>query len=190
TPKLTLMGMLVQGWNEVEDSNGSKSVHVGAAYAATERLNIALNGYFGREGTKDGPVSGIGFAGFEVDTTLLDLVASYRLDPHTKLGLNVDLGEARGAGKFGGFALYGRKNLGADSAAAVRLEHTEDPEGLRTGLAANYRSLTATYDHQVAENLSLRFELRHDLSNRAAFVSEDGLRKNRTTLTFAQVLRF
>lgn len=187
---LTLMGMVVQGWNEVADSNGAKSFHGLVTYTATPKLTFTLDGFFGKEGADDADgISGFGPA-TTTDVSLIDAIVVYQSDPTLKLALNADYLDSKGMGKSNGIAVYARKTLNARSAAAFRGEHVEDLDGFRTGFATTYNTLTGTYDYNVGSNLTLRFEVRHDMAGEAAFNSDAGLKKERTTLTFAQVIKF
>lgn len=187
--KLTVAGYAIQGWNEVQDSNSNKSFILSASYAATPKLGLSLSGYAGTEGSKDGSVSGIGY-GATGSTTLVDGIATYQLDGATKLVVNADYLSTKGIGKSNGVALYAKHTLGTTTAVGLRLEHVEDLDGVRTGIASILNSFTAVYDYNVTSNLLFRFEAREDISNVPAFTADSGLKKNRTTLTFAQVLKF
>lgn len=195
SPKLTLGGYAFQGWNEVEDGNDSKSFGISASYTATPKLTATFAQYIGSEGsdrTNDsGSFGGIGFANANTSTvSQSDLILAYQADATTKFVLNGDYASATGRGNWNGVALYAHKQLRANSAAALRLEHVDDTNGLRTGSSVRLHSITATYDWSVRQNLLLRFELRQDYASSAFFNSDSGPTDKRTTISFSQIIKF
>jgi len=184
TPQLSGQLHVLNGWNNVEDDNGSKTLGAQLNYKPNERLNVVLNWIGGNES---------GGAGLSTDRNVqvLDLVAVYQATSRLKLGLNVDLGGAfrRGdSGSWNGQALYARYQATPRSAWALRLEHFADA-GLR-GIATTANSATATYEYVVKDNLIGRLEFRHDHAGQPIFSSGGGSSKSQQTLMYSQAIKF
>lgn len=140
------------------------------------------------------PTGGIGFPNPGTATVnLVDFIASRQITPSTKLVFNVDYASSVGAtngGNWNGEVLYLRHQINASQAAGLRVERMEDSDGLRVGLPVTFKSLTGTYDWTVNKSATLRFEVRHDIANTDFFNSNSGPRKDRTTATFAAIVKF
>lgn len=196
TDKLTVTAYAVQGWNEVQDSNNSKSFIGSFAYSPTAKLSLTLQGYTGKEGsdglTKAGAFGGIAFpSGGEFQLDMVDFIAVYNLQPDLKLVFNGDYASVKGQGNFNGQAVYLRKTFNSRNSGAIRLDRVEDTDGLRNGgTPIQLHSITATYDYNLNSNALLRFELRQDYANRDAFNADNGPKRSRTTFTFAEIVKF
>jgi hypothetical protein len=195
TSKLTGTAYIVNGWSDSGKTGGAT-----LAYAPSAKLTITGNWMGGHEGgnavNPAGSYGGIGFATPGTrDVQMADLIAVYQPTPKLKLAANADYtnaanGQGNG-GHWSGEALYGRMQMSAKNAAALRIEHFEDTNGLRTGTPVTLHSVTATYEMTPEPSLLSRVELRYDASNNDFFPGHDGApRKNQTTLTIAQVVKF
>ncbi len=182
--QLTGQLMFVNGWNNVEDDNGGKSIGGMLNWKPTSTLNFILNYMGGDERT------GAGLAA-NLNTQLLDVVGIWNVSPKLKLGVNIDYASAAKSGTAGGhwsgWAYYGRYQLNPTSALALRLENFQDSNGLRTGTAQNLNSITATYEHVMKGNLLSRLEFRHDKAGKT-LLSAGG--NEMDTLTYSQVYKF
>lgn len=200
TPHLTGTAYIVNGWSEVEDSNSGKTGGATLAYAPSAKLTITGNWIGGHEGgnavNPAGSFGGIGFATPGArDVQMADLIAVYQATPKLKLAANADYTTAANdhgnGGHWSGEVVYGRMQMTAKNAAALRVEHFEDTNGLRTGTPVTLHSVTATYEMTPEPSLLSRVELRYDAANNDFFPGHDGApRKNQTTLTIAQVVKF
>ena len=189
---------IVRGWSEVEDGNGSPSIGVALSYAASPKTTVTLQNHYGDEGSDRvngaGSYGGIGFpnAG-TAKVHLLDLIISHQLTEKTKIALNVDLGNANGSlndGTWNGEVLYIKHQVSPEQAAAFRLERMEDKNGLRAGVPIQFYSITGNYDWTLHKNAVLRLELRRDFASQAFFNGDNGLQRNRTTLTLGAIVKF
>jgi hypothetical protein len=187
---------LVNGWNELEDSNGGKSYGATVAFTPSEATSVTANYYGGQEGSANG--SGIGFtsAGARGVNTG-DLIVTHQLNKNIKLALNADYTDAKGfdgtaGGHWSGIAAYVKVGLTDKLSGALRAETFNDTDGLRgTGNSARYNSLTGNLDYALTKDSLFRLELRYDKSNIKAFNSDNGgTSDNRTTLSFSHVLKF
>src|SRR5205823_1354089 len=145
---------------------------------------------------------GIGYP-FPVDlnTHTLDLVIVWNATPKLKLGANADYattstktipvgeGTTTVGGHWSGQAIYGRYQFTPAVAFALRAEHFEDTDGLRTGVAQNLNEVTATLEHIWKGNLVSRLEFRHDHAGTVFFPSKGGGGTDQDTITFAQVVK-
>ncbi len=187
---------LVNGWNEVEDSNGGLSYGASLGYNPTDKTAITANYYGGQEGS--GGVSGIGFTSPGArGINFGDLVITHQLTPKIKLALNADYTDAKGfdgsaGGHWSGIAGYVTVNLASNLNGAVRYETFSDTDGLRgTGASARYNSFTTNLDYSLTKDALFRLELRVDKSNLNVFNSDKaGGSDNRTTLSLSHVLKF
>lgn len=194
TKTLTGNLYLVNGWNEVEDSNGGKSYGASLAFNPSAKTSVMANYYGGQEGSAG--VNGIGLAGAR-GINFGDLVISHQLTEKVKLAINADYTDAKGfdgttGGHWSGIAGYVKAQLTDKFAGAVRYEAFSDPDGLRSGFQARYNSLTGTLDYAMSKDSLLRFEVRYDKSNLPVYNSDKagGLSDNRTTLSLSHVLKF
>ncbi|MBX7131642.1 MAG: porin [Fimbriimonadaceae bacterium] len=198
SPEVGLALFLVNGWNEVEDANGSPSAGAQLTVTLDPKTSVILQNYFGTEGSDDaneaGSFGGIGFpnAG-TAQVHLIDAIVTHQLTPSTKLAFNVDYGTSRGGantGKWNGEVLYLKHQLNHAQALSLRLERVEDLDGLRVGMPMLLHSITLGYDWAVHKNGTLRFELRRDFANKPFFNDRNGVSSNRVTLTVAAVAKF
>jgi hypothetical protein len=187
TSTLTGMLMVVNGWNNVEDDNGGKSIGAQLAWAPNAKWSWYLNYLGGDESTGAALPANL-------NVQLVDLVGTWNLTSKLKLGLNLDYASAGKKGTPGGTwsgeAIYGRYQFSASSALALRGEHFEDTGGLRTGTSQNLNEITATLEKAVNDHLLLRFEFRHDHAGSKFFPSGGGASSDQDTITFAPVVKF
>jgi len=189
----------VNGWNDVEDDNGGKSVGAALLWNPASNLNWVLNYMGGDEGSNTangaGSFGGIGFpAAGILNVQMLDLCGTWYPTPRLKLGINVDYASAAKTGVPGGTwsgqALYARYQMSPAASIALRGEHFEDSAGLRTGTAQNLNELTATLQYVVKGVWVHRLEYRHDHAGSAFFAGGEGPSHAQDTITLAQVLKF
>lgn len=178
---------LVNGWNNVEDDNSGKSIGVQLAWNPNPAWTWVVNWMGGDESAGAALPANL-------NVQLVDLLGIWRPTDRLKLGINVDYASAFKAGAAGGHwsgqAVYLRYQLSKQSALAVRLEHFEDTNGLRTGTAQNLNSATATFEYVVRDNLLHRLEFRHDKAGKTLFPSGGGGSTSMETITFSQVIKF
>ena len=186
----------VNGWNEVEDSNGGKSIGATLAYTLSPKTAITANYIGGNEGSNQ--TSGIGFTSTGTrNVNMGDLIITHQLTDKVKLALNADYADAKTSssatgGKWSGIAGYVSAQLSDKLSGAIRYETVSDSQGLRAlGTPARFNSLSGTLSFATSKDSLFRVEVRYDKSNVSAFTGEGGILKdNRTTLTFSHVLRF
>jgi hypothetical protein len=199
----TLSGMvgISNGWNNVEEDNGGKTIIAQLAYKPNDRVQLYLNYTGGDEGSltvnpQGGLFGGIGFPGAGIyNVQFIDLNGVWQVSPKLKFAAQVDYASARGKGVPGGvwngFGLWARYQLSEKQAVAMRAERLEDTSGLRTGAARNVYSFTATYEYLLKSNIVTKVEWRHDkagVPGSPFFLGAGG--RDQDTFTFSQVFRF
>lgn len=196
TSRLTLYGYLYQGYNEVKNSNSTIMEGLGVTEAFTPKLSATLQGYYGKESNsvmnQSGSFGGIGFpTPGESWVTQGNLVLVYQANSKDKFAFDGTQARATRKGTWIGGAVYYRRQQDSHNAFCVRLERASDPNGIRfLGGPLLLHSVTATYDYTVNKNLTVRLEARHDISDNPFFNADSGPATQRTTLTFAQIIKF
>ncbi|MBS1700164.1 MAG: outer membrane beta-barrel protein [Armatimonadetes bacterium] len=179
---------VVNGWNEIQDTNGSKTL--GASYAKT--ISKKLSATFGYIGGKEG-TNGIGLPNIgQSDVHMADLIATYTVSDKHTIMFNGDYASSAGAnsGHWYGYSVYSNHKLSDSKDASIRFSIVNDPQMLR-GAPGSISSWTGTYNVRTTEASTIRLELRFDQANSNYFQNgAAGFSNNRTTLTIAQVLRF
>ena len=162
------------GWDDLKDTNTSKTLEVGATYAPTKTFSLAASGYFGKERigymTDQGP---------EGQRSLLDIVATWNATDALTVILNYDWGQQKDVtdgvstpfdAKWSGLAGYLNYTISDKWKASLRAEYLDDTDGYRTGVAQKWKEVTATLAYLPCKPLELRLEGRADSSDSANFV--------------------
>jgi hypothetical protein len=187
---------LVNGINEAEDANRSKSY--GASLTHTfGKVSAALNYYGGNEGSNSGPNGSFNVG--QSNWQLGDLVLSTQLTPSLKLSANADYGSIDGldagssSGHFTSYDVVARYQFTKSFSVSGRYDNFFDYNGARTGFGGGARLNSGVIgcEYLTGSQSTLRFEVRHDESNRRAFESDDATgRRARTTFTVAHIYKF
>ncbi len=176
---VSAMVEVVNGWDNVKDSNSSKSVGGQLSLTLPSNAALYLNVLVGPER-----------AGNDADTrTFLNLTGTWKLGTTgSALGLDaVWATEENAAGPgldatWGGVALYGRLGLSPRFALVLRAEVFDDPDGVRTGTPQTLSELTLTPELKLAPGFVVRADLRLDHSTRDVFEKEAGLTGTQPTV--------
>jgi hypothetical protein len=176
-PQVSVYVGAVEGWDITEDNNDSWSEMAGFSLNSAEQIeghargSLALNFITGPE-QKDNVGN---------YRTVVDLVGIWWWTGKLSQTLNFDYGTEAGANAKGngahwyGVAHYLTYAWNDYAAPTWRVEWFADPDGVRTGTAANYYettfgvSLTPFPKHTVWKTLMVRPELRWDWADREAF---------------------
>ncbi len=176
SPKVTLVGMLLQGWDNFKDNNDGKTLGAQLALTPTPAFTAYLNWLYGAERAQSAD-----------KRRLFDLVAVWKPVPRVALSFNWDLArEKNGAGpgrdaEWNGLAGSLKLGLGGGFSLVARAERFEDTHGVRTGAEQTLKEFTGGLELR-ARGLLLRGELRRDSSDRAVFESDGGPSRRQTTL--------
>ncbi len=177
--KVSLIGGINNGWDDLQDTNTQKTGEVGVALTPIKAVTINLTDYFGTEqvgGLTKAPPSGA--------RNLVDLVAAWTATDKLTLTFNYDYGtqdnasafttNAASKAKWWGFALYGTYQFNDEWRLSVRGEKFDDDNGYRTGVAQRWSEATATVSYLAGKHFEMRGEIRDDWSNQSSFVSANG----------------
>jgi hypothetical protein len=182
--KVTFSGMLVNGWNDVEDNNSGKTWGVGAILKPSAKITLAQNFIGGPEQKDDAHDKR-----FLTDTTLtltptekISLMANYDYGKDTVLGSDV---------KWQGVALYARVQATPSWALTPRFEWFDDADGFATGAMQKVKEFTITSEQKIGGKLLTRLEYRRDFSDQPFFTSKTGSpKKSQDNITFGLVYIF
>jgi len=121
---------------------------------------------------------------------LLDVVASYTVDPKLSVMGNFDVGKD-GDSKWWGVAGY-LKYQATDVVAVVpRVEYYDDQNGFSTGIVQKLKEATVTLEIKPASSFMWRIEYRGDFSDQAVFTSDTGAPKsNQQSISFGFLYSF
>lgn len=176
SPKATLTGMLLQGWDNVKDNNDGKTLGAQLALTPSPKFTAYVNWLYGAERADSAD-----------KRQLVDLVAVWKPSARLALSGNWDYArEENGAGpgrdaRWTGIAGSLKLGLTAHVALVARAERFEDRDGVRTGAAQTLTEVTGGLEFRL-RGLLLRGEVRRDASDRAAFETATGASRHQTTL--------
>jgi hypothetical protein len=178
--KVTLMGGLVNGWNNAEENNTGKTVMGAITFKPTGSLTLVEN-YIG------GPET----AGTNEDMrNLSDTVLTYTYNPKVSFIANYDYGKDNGV-HWQGIAGYIKYQATPKVAFSPRFEFYDDASGFSTGVIQKLKEVTATLELKAADNLLWRLEYRGDFSDQAVFVNDSGAaKKNQHSIGFGLLYTF
>lgn len=154
---------LVNGWNNVEDTNGGKTLGLTSALSLG-KLSWLVNYYGGSEPV--GEVQGM--------RHFVDQVVTFNPTEKIQTYLNIDYGHQRLAagGDSTHWAAVGaaaRFQVSANWAVSPRLEYFKDSGGFITGNAQGLKEFTFTVERKWPQGFLTRGEYRHDWSSHAIF---------------------
>lgn len=191
---------VVNGWNEVKDSNDEMAfgAHLGIK---NDRWKARVNFYSGDEMNDDfvvdGLIPGSGGFGYSVpaSVTAIEGLLHFNVSERVKLGINANYldidAETIDDGSinlddevtaFGASLVYDSMR---NWTLGVRFESVDDDQGFRTGVEGQLQSATVTWNWKVAENSLLRFEFRADKADESVFQDGSGSSDTRNTWTIA-----
>jgi hypothetical protein len=171
--QLTFNVGIVNGWDDLKDTNSAKTAELGVTFTPTKIVSITADGYIGRE-----RVGGLTELGPQGQRKLLDVIASWNVTDALNVVLNYDWGRQDGGAANAGVAhwdgLAGYVNYASSDhwRVSLRSEHLNDPDGYRTLSAQKWRESTLTVAWMPNESGELRFEGRLDHSDQSVFVKD------------------
>jgi len=182
--KISFMGNVVNGWNNVTENNGGKTFGAQVAFKPTGSLSLVQNFMSGPEQADD-----------TADwRRLFDTVATYTINPRVSVMGNYDYGTDTLAGTpahWQGVAGYVKVQANPWFAVSPRFELYDDPDGFTTGTPQTLKEATATIELKPTDTFIWRIEYRSDFSNAAVFKSHTGdLRKTQSSIAFGVLYSF
>jgi hypothetical protein len=182
SPRVSVMAMVVNGWDVAVDNNSSKSIGAQLLIKPVDPLALYVNYMGGPENTDDNASV----------RHVLDLVAALTVNPMLSLGVNADFGTEDGTStvttgrdaRWSGFAGYAKISTSSPFSLGLRAETFKDEGGTRLGIGeARVNEFTITPTFKFGNNFVLRAEGRYDSVDVDAFEDEDGRpKKNQATL--------
>ena len=173
--RLSLQAMLVNGWDVAADPNDAKTIGASVLYARSPTgLAAAVNVLAGKE-----------TAAVRV---LVDIVIGTRATRGLAWNLNLDAGRDGDAAWYGASAMV--RHVGRRVTLVARVEHFEDPGGVRTGVAGGtaISETTAGIAIPIGGAAEVRLEGRVDQA--AATLFAGGTESTQATVTAAALAWF
>jgi hypothetical protein len=165
--KVNVMGMVVNGWNNVEENNGGKTYGFMLGLNPTPKLAIVQNYMFGPEQLNDD----------RHQRNLSDTTVTYSINTKVAVMANYDYGfdhlTAGGKVHWQGIATYLRYSPSKRISFTPRYEWFDDHDGFSTGTAQRLKEFTMTGEYRLRPNFLTRFEYRTDRSNQLFFPKSD-----------------
>jgi len=185
SPAFSTMLMVANGWDDVEDNNRGKTVHLQLALAPSSRLAITVNGIAGPEQDNDD----IHYR------DVLDVVATWKPTDRLSLGMNGDWGRETAAAPGGLMAVWtgvaGYLRLSHKQVSlSLRAERFADRDGARTGTAQTLSEITLTPELRLGASCIVRSDVRLDTSDRAVFEGRSAMRKTQPTVSVNALYHF
>lgn len=203
TDKLTAAYWLVNGAQQAEDFNSSKSQAVLLTYKPTEKVILQGNYYVGEE-QRDQQLADSATP-VNLDITrgritpkgkfhVLDAYATFLLSDKTTFAIEGDyvvnrVNRTDAPSRVAGGAAYLRHQFTPKFAVAGRGEYLSDRGGLFSGTTQALKEITLTGEYKLAEGFLMRGEYRRDWSNRPYFLTNDlnALKKEQNTATIGLI---
>jgi hypothetical protein len=187
SPQVKVVGGVVNGWDNVIDSNDGKSFMGSIAYAPVDQFSLALQGMYGAEQPNRG----------DSKRALADVVATIKPVDNLVFSLNYDYGNETNLGAPGANGLFTKGNNTAEWNAfsgivaydlpdtfalpvgfALRGEYFDDSDSTRLGGTFGQDQqdweVTGTFKLVLAEGLMARAEYRYDHARRDTFLRNVG----------------
>jgi hypothetical protein len=182
--KVTLMGDIVNGWNNVVENNTGKTVGGQIIYKPSGKVSIIQNYMAGPEQ-----------AGNDDDwRQLSDTTVTYAATDALSVMANYDYGHDTFGGNkahwqgIGGYVKYQANDRVAIS---PRFEYYDDASGATTGAVQKLKDATFTIEVKGADNFLWRIEYRGDSSDRPVFTNRAGTaKKNQQSIGFGVLYSF
>ena len=181
--KLSLIGMVVNGWNNVNENNTAKTIGGEIAYKPSGSFSIVENYIAGPEQP----------ANNDDWRQVSDTIATVTVNPAFSLMANYDYGKDTFAGEgvhWQGLAAYA-KIQGKRVALSPRFEWYDDPQGASTGTPQTLNEFTTTFEVKATDTFLFRIEYRGDWSDSAVFKNGDGdYQKTQRSIAFGLLYSF
>ena len=180
--KVSLMAMVVNGWDDAIDNNASKSVGAQLVVKPIEPVALYVNYIGGPENADDN----------HSIRQVVDLVGTLTVNPTLSLGVNADFGTENGTSlvtpgenaTWNGVAGYAKISTASPFSLGLRAETFKDNGGTRLGIGeTRVNEFTVTPAFKFGSNFVVRAEGRYDTSDSAPFVDDEGIaKKNQATV--------
>ncbi|MEJ8800705.1 porin [Pontibacter sp. H249] len=193
--KVTMKFLVLNGWQNIRETNDAKSLGFGISYTPTDKLTLSYNNYYGNEAPEDDEL-------VEVDAKrryFHNFYAAYTFSDRFNIAGSVDYGrqelwDSSEKGSWYAGLLLARYRLSERFAVAGRVEHYNDENQIiiATGTPNGFQTSSASlnFDYIPAPNFLWRFEARGYDSEYRIFVGEEGVKDNNLLLVTSFALKF
>jgi len=182
--KVSLMGAVLNGWNNVTDNNSAKTYGAEAIVKPVAPLSIVLNYTGGPEQTDNS----------DDWRHLFDTTLTYTVNPKVSVMGNYDYGRdkvGRSDATWQGIALYAKAQPTPVFALIPRFEYYDDSDaGFTTGTAQKVKEFTLTAECKHTQGLIMRLEYRRDWSDVDSFEKGGKPRDNQNTFSVGFIYAF
>lgn len=182
--KLTLLGEVVNGWDNVTDNNNGKTICLHAAVMPVKDTTVNIKYMVGAE-QADNNNNQRHLFNLNLTTAINGIV--FKADYVYGAEENVP---GTGDATWTGLAGYVRYPVTDKFAINGRAEFFNDDDGTRTGTRQDLWEITLTPEYALNENLLVRAEYRHDSSNEDVFDKKDGKTDRQETLGMNVIYHF
>lgn len=180
---VSLMGMVVNGWDTAIDNNKSKSIGLQLALTPAPPVAIFVNYMGGPEKTDTNSRA----------RHVVDLIGTFKVSDMLMLGVNADFGSEQKASavtagkdaKWNGVAGYARIGNPSAFSLGLRAETFKDEGGTRLGFGATrVNEFTITPSYKFSSNFVVRAEGRYDSVDQddIFFDDKDKSKRNQATI--------
>ena len=184
--KVSVTGYLVNGWNNVIENNGDKTVGVSLGLKPNAKTGVFVNYLVGKE-----------FAS-ERRRRRHPQPARHRRQPMRSTTrpacspTSTTAATTSTARPWTGTAWrWALKYQATDKfAVSPRYEWFVDDDGFATGLAQTLQEITLTGEYKATGGLITRFEFRSDFSDEDYFIKDDGLKSSQPTASVSFIYAF
>jgi hypothetical protein len=173
--KASVMAMVVNGWDNVKDNNGGKSIGAQLLLTPSKTVSFYLNWMGGPERADSSDRRDVVNPILILKPGRFVLAADY-VYGHEKNTFGPGLDST-----WQSLAGYVRLNPSSRVGLTVRGEWFDDEDGARTGVAQTLKAVTFTPEVRVWKGFYLRGEVRRDLSDESVFEDKNGTKKNQMT---------
>ncbi|GAB3530342.1 porin [Pontibacter brevis] len=180
--KVSLTFLVLNGWQNIQETNDAKSLGFGISYTPTEQLELSYNNYYGNEAPEGVEAKRRLFHNFNARCIFSDRFT---------VGASADYGrqelfDSNEKGTWNAGLLVARYRLSDRFALAGRVDHYNDADQIivKTGTAAGFQTSSASlnFDYIPAPDFLWRFEARGYGSKDNIFHGEDGSSRNNLLL--------
>jgi len=178
----SLTGEVVNGWDNVTDNNGSKSICLHAAVMPVKDVAVHLLWLGGPEQTDNDSNKRHIYEANITASVIKDVVLKFDYVYGKEANVDVSAFGPVNA-SWSGVAAIVRYNVTDKHALNVRAETFKDGWGTRTGTKQNMREITITPEWTLNKNMLVRAEYRYDKSSEKVFDKKDTAASSRTQNT-------
>lgn len=190
TDWLTVSGMAVNGWDQVEDVNNSKTLHGQVILKPLKSLTLVGNIISGPERALNNDQDRTVYEGIATWTPFEDWTFSGIYTAGEEESTTIT---ARNESEWDAYAAYVKYAWSEKLSFAFRAERFEDKDGTQLGVGqgVNVTAYTFTPTYKFTDNFLVRLEGRWDESNRNVFIEDNGTAvDNQTTVAANTIFTF